>query len=149
MSGLVSPKSIGLANEEEIYKLIKRSKILFCICEIYPKLCFILAFIIYLTPFTFKCSLKQVILYRISHSLNFCFGTYFIQSRFLWQIVYFYIICYYLKLRLSEVNDEMKAKTNRMTEINDNYTYHVIRSLHSMHSQIYDYNDKSWPKFLF
>jgi len=29
MSGLISPKSIGLTNEEEIYKLIKESKILF------------------------------------------------------------------------------------------------------------------------
>ena len=34
MSGLVSPKSIGLTNEKQIYKLIKLSKKLFIICEL-------------------------------------------------------------------------------------------------------------------
>jgi hypothetical protein len=36
MSGLVSPKSIGLTNGEEIYKLIKRSKLWcsFCRCNV-------------------------------------------------------------------------------------------------------------------
>ena len=45
MSGLVSPKSIGLTNEKQIYKLIKLSKRLFFICEFVvkiavPLLCF-------------------------------------------------------------------------------------------------------------
>ncbi len=34
----------------------------------------------------------------------------------------------------------MKAKTNRITETNDNYTNHVIKNLHSIHSQIYESN---------
>ena len=38
MSGLVSPKSIGLTNEKQIYKLIKFSKILFFICELVVKI---------------------------------------------------------------------------------------------------------------
>jgi hypothetical protein len=33
MSGLVSPKSIGLTNREEIYKLIKKSKLWFSFCR--------------------------------------------------------------------------------------------------------------------
>jgi hypothetical protein len=42
----------------------------------------------------------------------------------------------------------MKTKTNRITEINHNYTNHVVKNLNSIHSQIYDYNDKLWSKFL-
>ncbi len=34
MSGLVSPKSIGLTDNEEIYKMLKLYKILFKICEL-------------------------------------------------------------------------------------------------------------------
>ena len=33
MSGLVSPKSIGLTNKEQIYKLVKITKTLFTICK--------------------------------------------------------------------------------------------------------------------
>ena len=33
MSGLVSPKSIGLTNKEQIYNLVKQTKTLFIFCE--------------------------------------------------------------------------------------------------------------------
>jgi hypothetical protein len=66
MSGLVSPKSIGLTNEVKIYKLLNISKQLFFICDIITKkLVPILLLIIFNWPMIKVCSLKQLILYII------------------------------------------------------------------------------------
>ncbi len=46
ISGLVSPQSIGLTNKEEIYKLVKVSKILFVVIKIRPAVMFGCGFVI-------------------------------------------------------------------------------------------------------
>jgi hypothetical protein len=46
ISGLVSPQSIGLTNKEEIYKLVKVSKILFVVIKILPAVMFGCGFVI-------------------------------------------------------------------------------------------------------
>jgi hypothetical protein len=70
MSGFISPKSIGLTNKEEIYKLIKESKILFSFYEwntdrIVP----LMGFLLSLLPFIINCWLLDIILFRIPHTI--------------------------------------------------------------------------------
>ena len=65
MSGLVSPKSIGLTNREEIYGIIKVFKTLFIICKTLPILMFCIGFtapfltfihVFSVQPFLRRCS---------------------------------------------------------------------------------------------
>jgi hypothetical protein len=70
MSGLISPKSIGLTNKEEFYKLIKESKILFSIGErnidkVIPLMAFLLCFV----SFIINCSLLDLMTFGIPYSL--------------------------------------------------------------------------------
>jgi hypothetical protein len=59
MSGLVSPKSIGLTNEVKIYKFLKISKYLFFICDITTEIMFPIIFLtISIWPMIKVCSLK-------------------------------------------------------------------------------------------
>ena len=70
MSGLVSPKSIGLINKEEIYKMLKIYKILFKICELNArKIAPMVGFLIDIIPYVMNCSIGDTILYGIPHSL--------------------------------------------------------------------------------
>ncbi len=70
MSGSISPKSIGLTNKEEFYKLIKESKILFSIDErnidkVIPLMAFLLCFV----SFIINCSLLDLMTFGIPYSL--------------------------------------------------------------------------------
>ena len=78
MSGLVSPKSIGLTNKEQIYKILKLSKILFNLCNyntlfIIPLMAFLINFVTYIM----KCTLIETIIYGIPHSILFSMCCYY------------------------------------------------------------------------
>ncbi len=64
MSGLVSPKSIGLTNREEIYKLIKQSKLWFSLCRCNNQILGpILSLAISLLPFVLNFSALDTIIF--------------------------------------------------------------------------------------
>ena len=93
MSGLVSPQSIGLTNEEQIYKLIKLTKKLFCIYELFvsigvPLLVFTFSIYIYIT----NCSVMDIIILGIPNSLIYTLSFYYIYSINAMQVIYLYII---------------------------------------------------------
>jgi hypothetical protein len=70
MSGLISPKSIGLTNKEEIYKMLKVYKILFKICELNARILVpTIGFLLSIIPYAMNCSIVDTILYGIPHSL--------------------------------------------------------------------------------
>jgi hypothetical protein len=61
MSSLISPKSIGLTNKQQIYKLVKESKILFLFCKwncdtVLP----LMSFCLNLFPLIINCSLNML-----------------------------------------------------------------------------------------
>ena len=67
MSGLVSPKSIGLTNEKQIYKLIIWAKKLFIICELVSKISIpLIAIITNIFPYITKCSAMDTITFWYS-----------------------------------------------------------------------------------
>ena len=108
MSGLTSPQSIGLNDEEEIRKMIRISKYLFKVCKILPLFMFCLIFTLTFWIFIHNFSLKQMMVFGMAYSiLNGMIGFY-ANSIIISQIVYFYIICYYLKLKIKRINERIE-----------------------------------------
>jgi hypothetical protein len=149
LSGLRSPKSIGLTDKQEIYKFAKLSKLLFIGSEFsakiaMPFLCFILSFL----SFYLKCSLKELILYALPHCLIFAFFAYSVYSIIFWQIIYYYLLCQYLKCKLKTANNSLRKLSDR-TVITYEKVLQTLENLDSIYEEIDDYNSNYWSKFLF
>jgi hypothetical protein len=61
-----------------------------------------------------------------------------------WQIIYFDIICLYLKLKLKSINQTINSYN--LNQIN---IIKLMKSLNSIHNEINDYNNNYWSQFLF
>ena len=149
MSGLVSPKSIGLTNEREIYKLIKLSKRLFLISDFILKIPVpIFAFIFPLILYISKYSVIITIIFGFSNSLLFSLCIYYIFSINVLQVIYFYIICFYIKIINKELNENILILIKKKTFSDRNIIIPMIVSLDSLYSEINEYNTKFWSKYL-
>jgi hypothetical protein len=73
ISGLISPKSIGLTNEEEIHEFVKRSKFLFIFCKICSVMSGLIGLLMYIICYLLNCSLTQTIIFGTFHGLHFDF----------------------------------------------------------------------------
>jgi hypothetical protein len=150
MSGLVSPKSIGLTNEVKIYKFLKISKQLFFICDITTeKLVPIVALMINIWPMIKICSLKQLILYIIPMNIIYVFTGYLAFSIILYQIVYFFLICYYIRIKTKECNNKIRYYIKNRIALNNKRAKSLMTDLNSIYSEIEDYNQNFWSQYLF
>ncbi len=107
ISGLVSPKSIGLMNREDINELLNKSKLMFEVSRdlmIVSTLCDIcLSGIPLIIDSSFPLHLLEIF-----WSLLFtAFGYFSVNINFS-QMTYFYIICLYLKLKLRNANNSIR-----------------------------------------
>jgi hypothetical protein len=150
MSGLVSPKSIGLTNEVKIYKLLKLSKQLFFVCDLFTeKMVPIIALTFSTLPMIKSCSLKQLFFYLIPMNAIFTFCCYTAYSIILYQMVYFYLICYYIKIKTKESNNKIRHYIKNRIALNDKRAKNLMTELNSIYSEIEDYNQNYWSKYLF
>jgi len=149
MSGLVSPKSIGLTNKKEIYKLIKLSKILFLLSEWNNEILIpLLAFTFNLLPFIMNCSILETLGFGIPNSLFFALSLHYSYSTNVWQMVYFYLICHYIKIKFNETNDLISNAFLKRKFMKIKKVLRLIRSLDAKYSELNQFNDEFWSKFL-
>jgi hypothetical protein len=149
MSGLVSPKSIGLTNKKEIYKLLKESKMLFRFAQLNNDIfVFVIALIKSLWPLIKNCSVLDLIIFGIPNSLLFAFCCHCIANINLWQIIYFYIMCSYIKIKIKELNKKLKNIIRKGNKTNGRLIEKFIHSLNSIHNEINEYNISFWSKYL-
>jgi hypothetical protein len=149
MSGLVSPKSIGLTNGEEIYKLIKQSKLWFSFCRCNNQILVpIFALLTSLLPFVLNCSALDTIIFGIPHSLLYAIGIHFVSNINLWQFFYFRLICHYIKIKFKESNDSVSQHICRRKLIKWNQVLRIIRNLDSKYSELDECNQEIWSKYL-
>ncbi len=122
MSGIISPKSIELLRAKDVKKLLKRTKILFFMASMsnnvtVPSFVFIASGL----TLAINCSLLDFLKYGLFWSILFSISSYFAISIICWQIVYFHIICLYLKLKIQNINNEINLKLklfrNRLSNI--------------------------------
>jgi hypothetical protein len=150
MSGLVSPQSIGLTNEVKINKFLKISKQLFFICDTFTeKTVAILSFILYIWPMIKVCSLKQLVFYIIPMNIIYAFSCYIVFSIILYQMVYFFLICYYITIKIKECNNKIRNYLKNGIALNNKRAKNLMTELNSIYSEIEDYNQNYWSKYLF
>jgi hypothetical protein len=149
MSGLVSPKSIGLINKKEIYKLMKLSKILFLLSEWNNEILVpLLGFTFNLSPFIMNCSILETLGFGIPNISLFALSIHYSSSTNVWQMVYFYLICRYIKIKFNEINDFISDTLLKIKFIEIENALRLIRSLDVKYSKLNQFNDELWSKFL-
>jgi hypothetical protein len=147
MSGLISPQSIGLTEEEAVDRLLKRAKIIFKFFEINSYLIPLFDTAIPILTVYLTKSFFELIFYGIPSSLISYSTAYFLHGYQFWQLSYFYLICYYLKSKLRHVNKRLE----NMTESKGKKRFAIIlvmKSLYSIYDEIKSYNDNFWSKHL-
>jgi hypothetical protein len=148
MSGLVSPKSIGLTNGEEIYKLIKESKLWFSFCRCNIQILVPIFGLSNLLPFVLNCSAWDTIIFGIPHSLLFAIGLHYVCTINVWQIFYFLLICRYIKIKFKESNDIVSQLIFRRKLIKWEKVSTIIRNLDAKYSELDKFNQEFWSKYL-
>jgi len=149
MSGLIPPQSIGLTDKDKIYKMIKLSKLLFFVCRLNnERIIPVISFTVNFLPFLINCSVLDIILFGIPHSLIFSCCCHFIFNINIWNVVYFYLVCHYVKIKLREVNDKLSNKIKNNMRVTSYHFIQIIRDLSSIYSEINDYNNNFWSKYL-
>jgi hypothetical protein len=147
ISGLVSPKSIGLINREHINQLLKKSKLIFKVSKVltfgtsFFGFCVIgITLIINSTPSLYWIEFLWALLYTIwdYHSNNINLS----------QITYFYIICLYLKLKLRNTNNSITKSFSRKFKMTNYKMKSILKSLDSIISEINIHNNDFWSKYL-
>jgi hypothetical protein len=145
--GLVSPKSTGLINREHIYQLLMRSKLMFKISSFLILSLSIVASCLSFFPLILNSSLP-LILVEVFWSLLFAAWAYFVININFSQMTYFYITCFYLKLKLRNVNNSIKKSFNKKYRMTDNKMKNILKSLNSITREISAYNNDLWSKYL-
>jgi len=150
ISGLVSPQSIGLTNEAEVYKIIKRSKMLFQLCHV---ICVIvipsLSFTILIIMLRLKYPIKYILIFGIPYSFIWCYCFYYIYNIIISQLIYFHIMCYYLNSKIRSTNKIISITFSNYRRIRQIKVCNILQNLNSIYSEIAEYNDVYWAKFLF
>jgi hypothetical protein len=149
MSGLVSPKSIGLTNKKEIYKFIKLSKILFLLSEWNNKALIPLMTLTFsLFAFFMNRSILETLGFGIPNSLLLALSLHYTYSTNVWQMVYFYLICCYIKIKFNETNELISNALLKRKFIKIKKVLRLIRSLDAKYSELNQFNHEFWSKFL-
>ena len=138
MSGLVTPHSIGLNDEKSVLKLLKTSRILFKITRFVQKYNLPFMGIIGFIPYIIYGDLFDIILFGIPHTIMLSLATYYACRSSLWHLIYFYILCYYMKIKIQSLNENLRKQN-----INE-----ILNKFHSLHKQIQEYNENFWSKYL-
>ena len=147
MSGLVSPQSLGLSEEQEIRKLLKLTKVSIKFLKVNnnqmcPAITFIFALIIYMI----NTNVMEAFCYGIPCAFTMAMlGTY-AMNVINYHIFLQYIICLYLKMKINSLNERLIEMKRRKRFIRIRET---LQSFDSLYSEINEYNTTFWSKFLF
>ena len=134
MSGLVSPKSLGLTDQREIRKLLKTTRIGFKYLEwnnnnVIPIMGFLTVFPIYLSYTT----PLEVTIYGIPNSIITSFWAVYVFKIFVNQFFCFSIICLYLKLKINRLNESL-FEIKDLLESEKRFSHSILCILKSMNT---------------
>src|SRR5882724_8909736 len=149
LSGSLPASAIGLTNDKMVYKLTKRAKILFNICN--GKLLNILnllgPFMTTFAPYLVKCNLFEIIIYGIPHSLVTGLCGYYAFGADFWLLIHFYLICLYINCKIQTLNERIIELLKSKRSLNSVYISKTIHNLFSIYSEISKYDNIFWSKY--
>jgi hypothetical protein len=79
----------------------------------------------------------------------YTFSGYTAFNIILYQMVYFYLICYYITIKTKECNNKIRNYIKNRIALNDKRAKNLITELNSIYSEIEDYNHNFWSQYLF
>jgi hypothetical protein len=101
-----------------------------------------------LLPFILNYSLLDLMIFGIPHTFLYTLSYHYNCSIIFWPLVYFYLICRYIKIKIEEQNDLIaKAIVERKVII----TQKMLRSnrnLNAIYSEIIENNHDFWSLYL-
>ena len=148
MAGLVSPKTVGLTDKSQTIWLIRRTRFVFkaALVNNYlfaPALSFTFAFGGYLL---IHSSLFDLILFGLPHSIYFSLLVYLMYEIQSYQLIYFYIICVFLKIKLQSINAKLLEKKSKTSIA---YIVSQLKAMNSLYKEINEYNSQFWSQYFF
>ena len=147
MSGLVSPKSLGLTDEQQIRKLLKTTKtLIICIKIDNNFIAPIIAVTLMNTCYLFKANLIESLCYGVPNSIIYAIWAVYSTNLVIYQLLILIIISSYLKMKINSLNERLLEIQRRKRFIRIRET---LQSFDSLYSEINEYNTTFWSKILF
>jgi hypothetical protein len=147
ISGLVSPKSIGLIDREDINQLLNKSKLMFKVSKFSIIGMIISAVFLSGIPLIINSSLSLYLI-EIFWVLLFTIYSYFVSNINFSQMTYFYIVCLYLKLKLRNANNSIRKNFEKKYKMTNYRMKNILISMNSIISEINTFNNDFWSKYL-
>ncbi len=147
ISGLISPKSIGLMDREDIKFMLNKSKLMFKVSKSLNIGLSICTFFISFIPLIINSSF-ELYLIETFWALLLTAYNYFATNIILFQMTYFYIICLYLKLKLRNANNSITKRFEKKYKMSNNRMKNILKSLNSIILEINTYNNDFWSMYL-
>ena len=147
ISGSRNPRSIGIHNQSEFNRLKILAKRLYTFTRLHSTYTFPLAiFIVEVVIFMKEVTLDQLMMYCLFHALQ----TSVLSMHFLhiigYQILIFYCVCEYFKIKLRQVNQELKQSCSAYR--NPSLVNRSLETLNVIQREIKHSDVKYWSKFL-
>ena len=146
MSGLVSPKSLGLTDEQQIRKMMKWTERVVKLLDFhnnwfspYTSMIFLL------TVYSFKTNMSEAFIYGIPNSIIFAIWIHKTNNIITYQLFILYILSSYLKIKINSLNERLIEMMRRKRFIRIRET---LQSFDSLYSEINEYNTTYWSKIL-
>ena len=147
MSGLLSPSSIGLKNQQDVMKLIKITRILNLVFKFNNKYNITaITFVFYILVYLVNNDILNTLIYGVPNSILMAMWAHNFMNIFGYQFLYFYIICVYIKIRIKKKNAILLEMTKGKRYIR---IYNIPKSYYILYLEISEYNSTYWSKFLF
>lgn len=145
ISGRMTPRSVGLNDFRQIKKLIGQTKTLFFLLTLVVKGSVpLFGSLMVIVPYLSECTVQQTIVFGIPNALHFILSCYYCGINF-YQFAYFYIICSYLKIKITNINNDIKYQ---IAHRDSSMIIKKIRALNDIYIEIDDYNRTYFSKFL-
>ena len=148
MSGQMTPHSIGLTDEKSIKDILMKTRFAFKCSHLFRYSVFLMGFMATFASYLLlELSLKTVIIGCL-HSIIFSLGAQYLINIMCTQITYFYIICYYLKLKQREVNNYLRKVIKNKKRFKIFNSNQMIVKLNKIYEEIKECDSIFWSKFL-
>ena len=146
MSGSVTPREVGLTNEEDVRQLLRITRRVKKIIWFNNDCAIIVCAINFnLAGFYFKCGILDTLIYATPHAICIAVWVHIFSNIFGYQFMYFYIICKFLKIRLKRINESVIRMNSGKQFIRIGS---LLPSLNSLYNEINENNTSYWSKFL-
>ena len=148
ISGLCTPESIGMEDSHDIIKLLRKSHLHLFVAKFIINSGVPVAVLISSIPLAMNATLYESIFVVIPWVIVTVMYVHFGAAFLLFNVNYFPIICYYLKLKVKRLNQIVKSLQTSGSAVNSTTIANIIEGFNSLHTEIQDINGNYWSQFL-